>query len=838
MKGFLKKINNNKNTFIFTAIIFLIPSLSFAVGWLDTANWINSLAIAIGSFLIYIFSIMLHVSAVVFDNMLMITLSTDLFNQDFIKVIWSNIRDIANIGFILGIIYIAFSIITASGDWKRSLIALIIVIFVINFSLFFARVIVDAGNITARVFVSAMSTKVTEPENHFMVAKYFYTDKDPSEFVSVAASFLQALSVEQLLGVESFQQVQAVKEGFKGRDDGEMFLMIAIVMSIAMFYLAKNLFIGGFMFLSRIVWIIIYMISAPIIFLTAFIPGYQNIWKDKWLKPLLSRSFCVVVYLFFIWVAVAILKTDFIMEMGAMDTLAEPDGNSLMITISVFVIKAVFVIYMLKIGTDVGKTMCEGGQGGAGSVGERIFNTTHGLAKGAMKLPFVAGMIPIAGAARAAAGRGAAAMARKGIKASESDRFLARRYGSAQLAISGSLENWKVGGKSSKDYNNEKSKKMKELREQMSNKGKKTAELRDYDIETEEGKDGEILLKDTGAVANKIESFVDPRKNKKWGELNKSLKILNEIKNPTSEQAASKKQVKKERNEMVDEAHNNSDKGLVASTVMKPGEQSFVNRAGRTVMSFVGANYATTDEENEARKSDQEKKEKQEKKKENQRKNASKLENKKQKVESYVNSIESNLKYNYDPDTESNIETSLRNILAEAKSVGLEETIPELIKVMEKMENGVSELVSIENEEKSQDNMKMLETGSIKYRDMTDNESSELSKTMKNHFKGDADGYENFMIDAYTGNIDIKVLREARESSENKTRSQKEVILGGAGKTVGGVLREAGKAIYSANKSDFDFQKITTNDMNDKKSSAGESSGGESAKPEQKSSDK
>jgi hypothetical protein len=114
-------------------------------------------------------------------------------------------------------------------------------------------VIVDAGNITARVFLSSMSTKIVESEDYFAVAKSFYASTDSNNFVSVSASFQKVLKIEDLLGIESFRDYQKFKNKLATNDDGEIFLIIALVVAVVSVALSKHLFIGGFMFLSRMI---------------------------------------------------------------------------------------------------------------------------------------------------------------------------------------------------------------------------------------------------------------------------------------------------------------------------------------------------------------------------------------------------------------------------------------------------------------------------------------------------------------------------------------------------------------------------------------------------------
>jgi hypothetical protein len=80
------------------------------------------------------------------------------------------------------------------------------VAFALNFSLFFTRVIVDAGNITANVFVSSISSEVDNPKDYFAAASLFYQGADPRSFASVGGHFQRVLKPTNLLGTDSFSK--------------------------------------------------------------------------------------------------------------------------------------------------------------------------------------------------------------------------------------------------------------------------------------------------------------------------------------------------------------------------------------------------------------------------------------------------------------------------------------------------------------------------------------------------------------------------------------------------------------------------------------------------------
>jgi hypothetical protein len=82
---------------------------------------------------------------------------------------------------------------------------LVIIIFAINFSLFFARVIVDAGNITANVFLSSVAVDIGENKDYFYFARTVNNDSESKVYKSVGSALVNGLNPENLLGEKNFQ---------------------------------------------------------------------------------------------------------------------------------------------------------------------------------------------------------------------------------------------------------------------------------------------------------------------------------------------------------------------------------------------------------------------------------------------------------------------------------------------------------------------------------------------------------------------------------------------------------------------------------------------------------
>jgi hypothetical protein len=158
-------------------------------------------------------------------------------------------------------------------------VSLIVVAFALNFSLFFTRVIVDAGNITANVFLSAIGGYI-EPGNaddYFFVAKAFYPGSSGTDFISVASNIKEVLNPNSVLGGDTFEDMVSAAKLENEEIKTFPYVSALLITALFMFILSKHFFVAGFMFLGRIIHIIYYMVASPFFLITAFIPGFERL---------------------------------------------------------------------------------------------------------------------------------------------------------------------------------------------------------------------------------------------------------------------------------------------------------------------------------------------------------------------------------------------------------------------------------------------------------------------------------------------------------------------------------------------------------------------------------
>ncbi len=262
-----------------------------------------------GYYLLYVpTSWILFASATVFDTAMAFTLSTEPLNQPFVVDTWETIRDIANLFFVFILLYIAIGTILQIGgvQLKKALTTVIIVALVINFSLFFTRVIVDASNIFAIEFYNAIGTPSNTPhlESGMGVPER-----------SVAAAFIGGFDPQKMISADMYTAWKADK----GLSKSALFIvfLFGAVVNVAAAYV---LFLASFLMIGRVVAFLFLAITSPIAFMSYAIPKGSG-FASKWWGQLTGQALLAPVFLFFLYVIAKMVEPPSAGSPGFIDKL-------------------------------------------------------------------------------------------------------------------------------------------------------------------------------------------------------------------------------------------------------------------------------------------------------------------------------------------------------------------------------------------------------------------------------------------------------------------------------------------------------------------------------------
>ncbi|HVV15184.1 MAG TPA: hypothetical protein VHD55_02180 [Candidatus Paceibacterota bacterium] len=253
---------------------------------------------AIASFLaypIYIFTVGLggfaaSVGGYLFNVSIYLSLSSSAYGLDFVTDGWGAARDLANMFFILILIYIAVTVMleAETGHTMNALVRVLFIALIINFSFFATRVVIDAGNFTATQFYNQIKAvdKNGQPEVIF-----------GRNVKDLSASVMGAVGAQDLIGSKSFDDFSKRSGGF-----GEFIVLVVIYLFLgaAYFVLAATFVATAIKFIMRIAVLWLTIVASPLALVAYTVPSFEGQFK-RWQETLISHAFFPVVFLFIFW---------------------------------------------------------------------------------------------------------------------------------------------------------------------------------------------------------------------------------------------------------------------------------------------------------------------------------------------------------------------------------------------------------------------------------------------------------------------------------------------------------------------------------------------------------
>lgn len=216
-----------------------------------------------------------------------------------INIAWGVIRDVMNLTFIFILLYTAIgTILDLSGvNWKKSLVSIIIAAILINFSMFFTKVIIDASNIITLTFYRQL-VPTSAPVGS-----------------GLSETFMQPLNLTTLY--DSNQGSQLVQ---KAGTDFSTAAIVSIGGSIFLVVTAIVFLAVSVMFLIRYVNFIFLLTLSPVAFMGSIVPKLGK-WVDKWWSNLWSEVLFAPVFMLLVWVVATIIQSPaFVCSGGATGT--------------------------------------------------------------------------------------------------------------------------------------------------------------------------------------------------------------------------------------------------------------------------------------------------------------------------------------------------------------------------------------------------------------------------------------------------------------------------------------------------------------------------------------
>jgi hypothetical protein len=319
-----------------------------------TINWLTggsegTISGCVAGLLYTIFSVVAWLAsfaATFLDILVYYSTSSGSYTNDFVRNGWAAIRDVANIFFIVALLYIAIKTILSlnTTNNKKILSTIVIVALLINFSLFFTQVIIDGTNILAKVFYNNINSK--------------YEDKTPTATGQIGQ---KSISIGL---IDKFDPQKIISQETYNANMGTVLFICVTLLLIAMVGYATYIFLTvGLLFVGRVIMLWISMIFAPIAFASYAIPfEIPGIGHKEWWKSLLENAFLAPLFIFMLYIIV--------MFAGFLNKIVDFKADSSLIQkmMSVFIPFIILMVLLMKAkdiavkySGEIGKALQKGG---------------------------------------------------------------------------------------------------------------------------------------------------------------------------------------------------------------------------------------------------------------------------------------------------------------------------------------------------------------------------------------------------------------------------------------------------------------------------------------------
>ncbi|OGG58534.1 hypothetical protein A2765_02290 [Candidatus Kaiserbacteria bacterium RIFCSPHIGHO2_01_FULL_56_24] len=263
----------------------------------------RSLAVWIGTGLIYITSWFLGVAGVLFNWVIDFTISPQMYSsiQGGVNGVWTAFRDVSNIIIIGMFTFIAISMILGVESFgSRKMVARVLIIAVlINFSLLFTRIIIESSNFVARQFYKAVQLQTGVPVSPAVAGANASSD----------AQFIAGISgrFAQLMGVAGIWDTrEALMKTAENRDNGWIALLQGLLTAMVFLAAAGIFLYAAFLLIARALLFIFLLITSAPAFAAYLVPKMGDQYWSMWWGSLLRNGIFAPLLMLLLWATVSV----------------------------------------------------------------------------------------------------------------------------------------------------------------------------------------------------------------------------------------------------------------------------------------------------------------------------------------------------------------------------------------------------------------------------------------------------------------------------------------------------------------------------------------------------
>lgn len=269
---------------------------------------IDSFAATIGDLILRTSAWFMSIAAIIFNISIILTMNIKAIYQatPAIEQMWVVIRNISSIFIIFMLLYTSIRTILGIGDAniKKLVGNIIIAGLLINFSLFFTRIAIDASNLISLQFYRAITpssqSTIFNSSDITKILDRSYLDGGISNVL------MSGLQITKIYDPQT--QKSLLRQDVQGSEFFKIFVASAAGSGL-MVMAGLSFFGAGIIFILRLVILILLMGFAPIYFIGIVFPEIKSKISDKWFEWLKQQLIVLPVYLLFMYVALQFIST-------------------------------------------------------------------------------------------------------------------------------------------------------------------------------------------------------------------------------------------------------------------------------------------------------------------------------------------------------------------------------------------------------------------------------------------------------------------------------------------------------------------------------------------------
>lgn len=253
---------------------------------LDAGSWVRCLLMTIMKFLV----LLLALAESLFKIMANAEMTRNILDGDAVYTMWSFIRDLVNMFFVLILLFSAFATIfqIQQFHYKKVFFKIILAAFLVNFSFPITRVIIDVSNVMM----------------YSLITFLFGSLKDGS----IVAAFAGNADVAGVINTATYPSNS---------------ILLAAV--ICVFLFTVSMLACGFLFIIRMIVLMLMIVFSPAAFVAVAIPSAGR-YFSSWLNTLLKYAFFGPIMMLMFYIAFAFTK---LMAQNSFSTALTTAGQQL-----------------------------------------------------------------------------------------------------------------------------------------------------------------------------------------------------------------------------------------------------------------------------------------------------------------------------------------------------------------------------------------------------------------------------------------------------------------------------------------------------------------------------